>query len=135
VHAWDSSGNIWSVPLFGKISRCDMAKIALHWFVSTGRTQLICAKKSTTAFLFPLRANVQWVEVIFVKFKFSKKFTKIEEIFTVDLTLCKGQIKLKAGWRAVDFPKKRTNEFVLFAFLLFTVKIQSCAKKYIRFHF
>ena len=45
ANSWDSSGNIWSVPLFGKISRCDMAKIALHWFVSTGRTQLICAKK------------------------------------------------------------------------------------------
>ena len=32
----------------------------------------------------------------------------------------KGQIKLKAYWRAVDSPKKQTNEFVLFAFLLFT---------------
>ena len=32
----------------------------------------------------------------------------------------KGQIKPKADWRAVDSPKKRTNEFVLFAFLLFT---------------
>ena len=32
----------------------------------------------------------------------------------------KGQIKPKANWRAVDSPKKRTNEFVLFAFLLLT---------------
>jgi hypothetical protein len=32
----------------------------------------------------------------------------------------KGQIKTKADWRAVDSPKKRTNEFVLFAFFLFT---------------
>ena len=32
----------------------------------------------------------------------------------------KGHIKPKADWRAVDSPKKRTNEFVLFAFLLFT---------------
>ena len=32
----------------------------------------------------------------------------------------KGQIKPKADWRAVDSPKKQTNEFVLFAFLLFT---------------
>ena len=32
----------------------------------------------------------------------------------------KGQKKLKADWRAVDSPKKRTNEFFLFAFLLFT---------------
>ena len=29
----------------------------------------------------------------------------------------KGQIKPKADWRAVDSPKKQTNEFVLFAFL------------------
>ena len=34
----------------------------------------------------------------------------------------KGQIKLKEDWRVVDSPKKRTNEFVLFAFLLFTAK-------------
>ena len=34
--------------------------------------------------------------------------------------IIKGQIKPKADWRAVDSPKKRTNEFVLFAFLLFT---------------
>ena len=32
----------------------------------------------------------------------------------------KGQIKPKADWHAVDSPKKRANEFVLFAFLLFT---------------
>ena len=31
----------------------------------------------------------------------------------------KGQIKLKADWRVIDSPKKRTDEFVLFAFLLF----------------
>ena len=27
----------------------------------------------------------------------------------------KGQIKLKADWRAIDFLKKRTNKFVFFA--------------------
>ena len=32
----------------------------------------------------------------------------------------KGQIKPKADWRAVDSPKKGVNEFILFAFLLFT---------------
>ena len=32
----------------------------------------------------------------------------------------KGQIKPKEDWRAVDSPKKQMNEFVLFAFLLFT---------------
>ena len=31
----------------------------------------------------------------------------------------KGQIKLKADWQALDSPKKQTDEFVLFAFLLF----------------
>ena len=34
--------------------------------------------------------------------------------------LSKGQLILKADWRAIDSPKKRTDEFVLFAFLLFT---------------
>ena len=32
----------------------------------------------------------------------------------------KGQIKLKAYWRVLDSPKKQTNKFVLFTFLLFT---------------
>ena len=27
--------------------------------------------------------------------------------------ICKGQIKPKADWPAIDCPKKRTNEFVL----------------------
>ena len=36
------------------------------------------------------------------------------------LKVNKGQMKLKVDWRAVDSAKKRTNEFVLFAFLLFT---------------
>ena len=32
----------------------------------------------------------------------------------------KGQMKSKADWPAVNSPKKQTNEFDLFAFLLFT---------------
>ena len=32
----------------------------------------------------------------------------------------KGQLISKADWRAIDSPKKRRDEFVLFAFLLFT---------------
>ena len=39
-------------------------------------------------------------------------------IFSKLLIKCKGQIKPKADWRAIDSPKKRTYEFVLFAFLL-----------------
>ena len=31
----------------------------------------------------------------------------------------KGQIKPEEDWRAVDSPKKESNEFVLFVFLLF----------------
>ena len=36
------------------------------------------------------------------------------------MLLIKGQLISKADWRAIDSPKKRTDEFVLFAFLLFT---------------
>ena len=32
----------------------------------------------------------------------------------------KAQLILKADWRAIDSPKKRRDEFVLFTFLLFT---------------
>ena len=31
----------------------------------------------------------------------------------------KGQLILKADWRGIDSPKKRTDKFVLFSFLLF----------------
>ena len=34
--------------------------------------------------------------------------------------IVKGQLILKADWCAIDSPKNRTDEFVLFAFLLFT---------------
>ena len=46
---------------------------------------------------------------------FSKKATKIDEIFTFDLTLTKGQLISKTDWRAIDSPKKRMDEFDLFA--------------------
>ena len=42
--------------------------------------------------------------------------------FWVKIRNLKGQIKQEADWRAIDSHKKRTNEFVLFAFLLFTAK-------------
>ena len=35
----------------------------------------------------------------------------------------KGQLISKVDWRAIDSPKKRMDEFVLFAFLLFTNQI------------
>ena len=41
-------------------------------------------------------------------------------LWSLDSRLTKGQIKPKADWRVVDSPKKRTNRFVLLAFLLFT---------------
>ena len=41
---------------------------------------------------------------------------------------CKGQIKPKADWCTVDFPKKRTNKFVQFAFLLITAKKKQICK-------
>ena len=47
--------------------------------------------------------------------------------------LAKGQVKPKADWCAINSPKKWTNEFVLFAFLLFTANktnlfVQKCSK-------
>ena len=35
-------------------------------------------------------------------------------------TMTKGQLISKADWHAIDSPKKQTDEFVLFVFLLFT---------------
>ena len=34
-------------------------------------------------------------------------------------SMAKGQLISKADWRAIDSPKKQTDKFVLFAFLLF----------------
>jgi hypothetical protein len=44
--------------------------------------------------------------------------------FENDVTIqyTKGQLISKADWRTIDSPKKRTDEFILFAFLLFTAK-------------
>ena len=44
---------------------------------------------------------------------FSKKATKNYKIFTVDLTLTKGQIILKGLFGVLEFSQKRTNKFVV----------------------
>ena len=46
-----------------------------------------------------------------LKFMFSKKATKFEEIFTVDLTLCKGQLISKCSFGVFKSPKKPTKFF------------------------
>ena len=46
-----------------------------------------------------------------LKFILSKKATKIEEIFIVDLTLYKGQLISKCLFGIFNFPKKRTKKF------------------------
>ena len=43
----------------------------------------------------------------------------------------KGQIKSKADWRAIDSPKNRTDEFVLFAFLLFTANKSNSSVRFL----
>ena len=46
----------------------------------------------------------------------SVSFQKETARFTINLLIIRqaeGQIKPKADWRAVDSPKKRTNQFVL----------------------
>ena len=45
----------------------------------------------------------------------SKRFLFTHSVFS---TSTKGQLISKADWRAIDSPKKRTDEFVLFSFLL-----------------
>ena len=39
--------------------------------------------------------------------------------FGIVLSVRTGQLISKADWRTINSPKKRTDEFVLFAFLLF----------------
>ena len=43
----------------------------------------------------------------------------------------KGQLISKADWRAIDSPKKRTDEFVLFAFLLFTANKSNSSVRFL----
>ena len=45
--------------------------------------------------------------------------------------LDKGRLILKADWRAIDSPKKRTDEFVLFAFLLFTANKSNSSVRFL----
>ena len=40
----------------------------------------------------------------------------------------KGQLISKADWRVINSPKKQTDEFVLFAFLLFTASASAALK-------
>ena len=43
----------------------------------------------------------------------------------------KGHLISKANWRAMNSPKKRTDEFVLFAFLLFTAKKSNSSVRFL----
>ena len=45
---------------------------------------------------------------------FSKKATKIDEIFTVDLTICKGQIISECPYEIIVYPKIATEKFPRF---------------------
>ena len=46
-------------------------------------------------------------------------------------SLEKGQLISKADWRAIDSPKKRKNEFVLFAFLFFTANKSNSSVRFL----
>ena len=59
--------------------------------------------------------KIQKLNMSLVKFMFSKKATKNYKIFTVDLTLSKGQIISKRLLVSSDSSKKRMNEFDFFA--------------------
>ena len=50
-------------------------------------------------------------ENMFVKFVFSKKATKFDKIFTVDLTLCKGQLNSEWIYEVIVYPKMPTKIF------------------------
>ena len=43
----------------------------------------------------------------------------------------KGQLILKADWCAIDSPKKRTDEFVLFVFVLFMVNKSNSSVRFL----
>ena len=43
----------------------------------------------------------------------------------------RGQLISKADWHAIDSPKKRTDEFVLFAFLLFTANKSNSSVRFL----
>ena len=43
----------------------------------------------------------------------------------------KGQLSLKADWCAIDSPKKQTDEFVLFPFLLFTANKSNSSVRFL----
>ena len=51
--------------------------------------------------------------------------------FGIVLSVRKGQSISKADWRAINSPKKRTDEFVLFAFLLFTANRSNSSVRFL----
>ena len=46
-------------------------------------------------------------------------------------SIYKGQLISKADWRAIDSPKKWTDEFVLFAFSLFTANKSNSSVRFL----
>ena len=55
----------------------------------------------------------------------------ISKILQIFFSITKGQLISKADWRGIDSPKKRTDEFVLFAFLLFTANKSNSSVRFL----
>ena len=56
---------------------------------------------------------------------------KIWILLVLYLVTFKGQLISTADWRAIDSPKKQTDEFVLFAFLLFTANKSNSSVRFL----
>ena len=65
----------------------------------------------------------QWAKKIQIEIQYYTHRTNVWSrwpVFEVKCLCSKGQLISKADWCAIDSPKKQIDEFVLFAFLLFT---------------
>ena len=118
--AWESS------DILSKASICQLHTIILKTALTGSKQTAVYEKNWDSLFL-------NWLFDLMnkLKYSFSEKTKKICAICLMVLMFTKGQLISKAIYGLLTSPKKQTDEFVLFAFLLFTTNKSNSSVRFL----
>ena len=97
-----------------QILSLDFKQDCEHCILSLKKQEMTCVTEVHYIVVGRGANNLEAYLLLYLSWCGVKKWTGLFH-GSLDFGATKGQIKLKADWRAVDSPKKRTNGIVLFA--------------------
>ena len=105
--------------------------IALHCLYRVGALQKMLNTDDAISVFRSLRSQEKYTFIkstVFILGNFIGTFVGTTVVVTIKLT---HQLISKADWRAIDSLKKQADEFVLFAFLLFTANKSNSSVRFL----